>query len=410
MRTELKVLAAAFVVFVFAGTAVGAAGRWQIGTPITTYYAGPALDDHAAKQMADGGFNLVWSGEAQLDIAQRHGLRALLNDRLLSPSSLDNPEQRAKLDALIERVKHHPAMYAYYITDEPNASQFPALGKLVNHLRERDPKHFAYINLFPTYANNDQLGNKGDTITAYREHLRLFIEQVKPDLLSYDHYHFTSSGNDGDQYFLNLGMIRQTALDAGIPFMNIVQGCSWDPVMRVPNGDEMRWLNYTSLAYGARALSYYVYGPVGNHTGGMRNPDGTTTAQYAAARELNPQFVAVASQLQPLRSLAAYHAGKGYWGAVALPENTPFYLDFSGKDMSPMPAEGMLLGYFGKADNPTHVLVVNLNYKSAVTTTVVGPKRLSLFDAVTRRWTRAAGSRAIITLPPGGGKLIRIQR
>ena len=410
MRTELKVLVAGLIIFHAVWTAAVAAERWQIGTPITTYYAGPPITEATAKQMSEGGFNLIWCNEKNLDIAGKYGLRAQLQAPELNAQTMNDPAQIAKLDALIERVKHHPAMYAYYIIDEPNASQFPALGKLVNHLRERDPKHFAYINLFPTYANNDQLGNKGDTITAYREHLRLFIEQVKPDLLSYDHYHFTSSGNDGDQYFLNLGMIRQTALDAGIPFMNIVQGCSWDPVMRVPNGNEMRWLNYTSLAYGARALSYYVYGPVGNHTGGMRNPDGTTTAQYAAARELNPQFVAVASQLQPLRSLAAYHAGKGYWGAVALPENTPFYLDFSGKDMSPMPAEGMLLGYFGKADNPTHVLVVNLNYKSAVTTTVVGPKRLSLFDAVTRRWTRAAGSRAIITLPPGGGKLIRIQR
>ena len=157
-------------------------------------------------------------------------------------------------------------MYDYYIIDEPNASLFPALGNLVAHLRERDPAHPAYINLYPTYANNNQLGTKGDTITAYREYLRLFIEQVKPDILSYDHYHFTASGKDGDQYFLNLGMIRQTALDADIPFLNIVQGCTWNKGMRAPNGDEMRWLNYTSLAYGAQALSYYVY-YYPNHTG-----------------------------------------------------------------------------------------------------------------------------------------------
>ncbi len=392
-----------------------AAGRWQIGTPIATYYAGPAINEVTAKQMAEGGFNLVWCTEQELDIAHKYGLRAQLQapelrDRV---TIMNDPAQIAALDAVIARVKRHPAMYNYYIIDEPNASQFPALGKLVAHLRERDPAHFAYINLFPTYANNDQLGTKGDTITAYREYLRLFIEQVKPDLLSYDHYHFKADGTDGSQYFLNLGMIRQTALDAGIPFMNIVQGCTWDQGMRVPNGAEMRWLNYTSLVYGAQALSYYIYGPAAGHTGGMLDKDGSTTPGYAAARELNPQFIAIASQLQPLRSLGAYHAGKVPWGAVVLPENAPFYLDFSGDNMSKMPAEGMLLGYFGKSGKstgPTHVLVVNLNYKDTVTTTVVGPARLYLFDAVTRQWMRAAGSSAVVILPPGGGKLIRVQR
>ena len=36
----------------------------------------------------------------------------------------------AELDALIARVRQHPGLYAYYIIDEPNASQFAALGRL----------------------------------------------------------------------------------------------------------------------------------------------------------------------------------------------------------------------------------------------------------------------------------------
>ncbi len=418
MRIDLRTLAVAFAVFIFARTASDAAERWQIGKPITTYYGGPSVSEKIAEQMADGGFNLIWCIEKELDTAHKYGLRVQLQapelrDRV---TIMSDPAQIAALDAVIERVKNHPAMYAYYVTDEPNASQFPELGKLVAHLRERDPAHFAYINLFPTYANNNQLGTKGDTVTAYREHLRLFIEQVKPDILSYDHYHFKSDGTDGDQYFLNLGMIRQAALDAVIPFMNIVQGCIWDQTMRAPNSDEMRWLNYTSLAYGAQALSYYVYyrqpswDNFGKKAGMMMRPDGSTTAQYAAARELNPQFIAIASELQPLCSLGAYHVGTVPRGAVALPENAPFFLDFSGYGMSKMPPEGMLLGCFGKSGNPTHVMVVNLNYKNTVITTVVGPDQLYLFDAAEQKWTRATGSRIVVILPPGGGKLIRVKR
>lgn len=204
-----------------------AAGSWQIGAPIVTYWAGPAMTDAVAQQMAEGGFNLVWcSNEKELDVAHRHGLRGQLTDGLLSPASLDDPQRREQLDALIARVRKHPALYAYHLVDEPSASKFPALGKLVAYLRDRDPQHLAYINLFPTYANNEQLGTKGDVVTAYQEHLRLYVEQVKPSLISYDHYQFGLKG-DSQQYFLNLAMIRRAAQEAGVPFLNIVQACTW---------------------------------------------------------------------------------------------------------------------------------------------------------------------------------------
>src|ERR1051325_4989720 len=86
---------------------------WQPGTPIVTYWAGPALTEQAAQQIARGGWNLVWCRESELDVAALHGLRAQLQDGLLAPASLDNPAQREQLDRLIERVKRHPALYSY---------------------------------------------------------------------------------------------------------------------------------------------------------------------------------------------------------------------------------------------------------------------------------------------------------
>ena len=395
--------------------------RWQVGTPIATYYAGPPITAAVAKQMQAAGFNLIWCKEAELDTARQHRLRAMLHDDLLQPQTLNDPARLAQLDALIGRVKHHPALYAYYIVDEPSAALFPAYGKLMAHLHDQDPAHMAYLNLFPTYANNDQLGVKGETIPAYKEYVRQFIATVKPELLSYDHYHFATTG-DNDQYFLNLGLIRQAALDAGIPFLNIVQACTWDAGMRAPNGNEMRWLNYTSLAYGAQGLSYFVYfvdsfyQTFKEKAGLMMRPDGTTTAQYEAAMELNPQFVAVAAELQPLRSLGAYHVGKVPWGAEALPEQAPFSFDLTAKDNNPMPAEGMLLGYFGKPGTPdkpgpvTYALAVNLDYRNPITMTVVGPGRLETFDAQQGTWKRGSGRHVTLTLPPGGGILVRVRK
>src|SRR5436853_4199705 len=261
---------------------------WKAGAPIVTYYAGPAMTEQVATQMADGGFNVVWCNEKQLDLVHKHGLRGMVQDPLLLPASLDAPAQKQQLDALIDRIRMHPALYSYYIIDEPGAPTFAALGKLTAYLRERDPAHLAYINLFPTYATNEQLGAKGDLIPAYRQYVQQFIDGVKPQLLSYDHYQFMK-GSDTTQYFLNLSMIRTAAQKAGTPFLNIVQASSWSPGVRVPVPDEMRYLVYTTIAYGAQGISYYVYNAAG-HVGGMALADGTPTPLYHAVKPLNREF------------------------------------------------------------------------------------------------------------------------
>jgi hypothetical protein len=381
-----------------------AADQWKVGTPIVTYYAGPAMSEKVAQQMQDGGFNVVWCSEDQLNLLKKHNLRGMVQNGLLNPATLDKADQTQKLDDLIDYCKNHPAFYSYYIIDEPSATTFPALGKLVAHLRERDPAHMPYINLFPTYANNDQLGNKGDTVTAYRAHLDQFVDVVKPMLLSWDNYQFYKT-RDGDQYFLNLAMIRTKAMQAKLPFLNIVQAASWEPNVRVPNGDEMRFLVNTTAAYGAQGISYYVYYAV-NHKGGLASADGTPTQLYEAVKPLNQQFVAIVSQLQPLKSVGVYHTSLKEPGCVALPASSAFKVDAASK----LPARGLLLGTFGSADKATHVLVVNLDYKTGVSPTIVGPGNLESFDASTTKWSDVNGSKAELHLEPGGGMLLRIKQ
>ncbi len=391
---------------------------WNIGTPIVTYWAGPAMTDAVATQMADGGFNVVWCSEKDLDLVHRHGLRAQLTDGLLKPATLDNLTQREKLDALITRVARHPAMYCYFITDEPGAGAFASLGRLVAYLRERDSAHMAYINLFPTYANNEQLGTKGDVVTAYREHLRQYVEVVRPALISYDHYQFAVN-RDNDQYFLNLALIRRAADDGKLPFLNIVQACTWAPAtMRVPKPDEIRYLVYTTAAYGAQGISYYVYYHEG-HVGGIARSDGTPTPIYHALKSLNREFVAIATQTRPLRWMAAYHTGMTPPGSVPLPADSLFRLDPPVAPITDKPGErvrGILLGLWGQAALgtagavPTHVLVVNMDYGATVTTSLVGPEPLQAFDAIERKWLPSTGNRAQLSLPPGGGTLLRLAR
>ena len=384
-----------------------AAVSWQVGAPIVTYWAGPSLTDAVAQQMVEGGFNLVWCrSEKELDVAHRHGLRGQFTDDLLTPATLDEPKRREQLDALIARVSKHPALYAYHLIDEPSTSQFPSLGKLVAYLRQRDPLHLAYINLFPTYATNQQLGTEGDMVTAYKEYLCRYTEQVKPSLISYDHYQFKLKG-DGDQYFLNLAMIRRVAQEAGVPFLNIVQACTWAPdTMRVPNVNELRYLVYSTLAYGAQGISYYVYS-CANHHGSLVGLDGTPGPLYHALKSYNPEFSAIARNLQPLHSLGVYHTSMHEPGCERLPSDAAFHIDSLQSSASP---RGFLLGFFGTTERPTHAVVVNLDYTTEVKASLAGPGDLDLFDAATAQWTSVKKAEIELILVPGGGKLVRIAR
>jgi len=416
----LQILATVVLAFFFGcvsqdKTRTFTSDRWNIGVPIVTYWAGPSMTDATAQQMAEGGWNLVWCEERELDTVHRHGLRGQLHDGLISPASLEDPSQRAKLDGLIARVRTHPALYCYFVTDEPNATNFAGLGKLVAHLRERDPAHFAYINLFPTYATNDQLGNKGDKVTAYQEHLSEYIATVQPALISYDHYQFAVKGDEPD-YFLNLDLIRRAAQQAEVPFLNIVQACTWTSSMRVPTPDEMRYLVYTTLAYGAQGISYYVYSCPG-HTGMITHADGTPTERYEVLRTLNREFVAIAQQLQSRQSLGVYHCGMSPPGTKPLPQGARFRIDPPRSVMEykpPLPPKGVMLGYFGPATRPgqrgqpTHVVIVNLDYEAETVVGLTGPASLEIFDAATGTWSRKQRKRVEIRLPRGGGKLARI--
>jgi hypothetical protein len=386
---------------------------WKVGMPIVTYWAGPEMTDATATQMKEGNWNLVWCTEKELDTVLRHGLRGQLTDPLLAPDSLNDPARKAQLAALIDRVSRHPALYSYFITDEPCSTNFPALGAIMAFLREKDPGHMAYINLFPTYASNEQLGNKGDGSEAYRAHLRGFIDTVKPALLSYDHYQFAVAGDNPD-YFLNLALMREAALKARLPFLNIVQACTWTPSMRVPGGDEMRYLVYTTLAYGAQGISYYVYCHPG-HTGAIANADGTPTALYPVLKDLNREFVAIARELQPLQSLGVYHAGMLPPGAVPFPKSATFTLDpppAAQPFAPPAPARGILLGEFGDSTRAkaTHAVVVNVDYKAAAATVVKGPGKIQVFNTTTGQWEAPVRGSIKLELPAGGGRLIRLAK
>lgn len=396
--------------------------HWNIGEPIVTYWAGPGdtmpVNERTAEQLVAGGWNLAWTKKpADLDLYHKFGVRVMFQ---IGKPKLDDPEQIKAFHAVVDSVSTHPALYAYYLADEPGMGGFAELARIASHLRRKDPAHLPFVNLFPTYASQEQLGVSADdaerakvgyptnfagvgandgTVLRYREYLKRFVEVFHPGLISYDHYHFLKD-RDGAQYFLNLALIRAAAKEAGIPFLNIIQSCNSEAEgWREPGEHEVRWLTYTSLAYGAQGIAHFRY-----DIGLWKESAVVPTPLYWALCGINREFVSIARQLQPLKSLDVYHCGKPPLGGKVMPDDSAF---------RPTPAnERVMLGLFGKTEaQATHVVVVNLDYKNASVIHFAGPKPMELFHPATATWTepKAETDGVKLDLAPGGGALLRVK-
>lgn len=408
----------AVMLLALTSSSINAKEVWTLKAPIVTFIPGPPVTDQSAKLMKEGSWNVVWCvNKQELDVAQKYGLKGILYDDRFSPALMSNPDKAVEFEKLVESVKNHPALDQYFIADEPSTSVFPSIIKMTALVNKHDTSHLAYVNLYPTYCSAEGLGTKGDLVTAYQEYLERYIAEVKPQLLSYDNYQFFV-GVDGTQYFLNLELVRKASLKHNIPFINVIQACSWDPNVRVPTGNELRFLTYTSVAYGAQGISHYCYWRYAPEYRGMIVDDnGKPTYLYSAAKYANRDFVAIATELMQTKSLGAYHVGMLPPGTVALPKNAAFRItssDAEAEYSKPLevgkPVKGFVLGYFGTKGSrePSHVVVVNLDYNKSVKATLAGPGKLEIFDPATRTWYSTYKSSADLDLVPGGGVLVRV--
>jgi hypothetical protein len=389
---------------------------------VTSYWCNPPARFHTLERYAEirnanftvamgaGGAGLtVEQNRQMLDYCRQLGMKAIVRDGRL-PLAASSAEQQAAIDAVVKEYADHPALFGYYLVDEPGAGAFDGLGQVVARLREKDPTRVAYINLLPTYAR-DFPGALGTT--TYEEHVRAFVAKVKPAVLSYDHYHFTTQGDRAD-FFENLDTVRRVALEARIPFWNIVLVTQHGGYRNLTEG-ELRFEAMQTLAYGARGLLWFTYWSPAetDHSltwaHAMINPDGSRDPHYEQVRAVNAEVLAIAAQLKGARSSAVLLCGDDapkVPGADPAPENPPLAL------ADPAPVNVGVFESSGAA--PHHLaLLTNRDYKQPTTTrAIVQPVNAPAeqFDPATKTWHAAPiRERGVIeiTLPPGGGTLLR---
>ena len=382
---------------------------------ITSYWYGPPPEQttfERYQEIKDANFNVVFPpalGNCTPDInhhilnfCQRLGMKAVISDARM-PLSLEAPSARQNLAAIVADYKNHPALFAYFITDEPSASAFPALAQVNAHLKKLDPHHPGFINLFPTYAApGSQLGTE-----TYIEYLDRFARQFKPAVISFDHYPFIQS-HDRPDFFENLAHVRNAAIKHDKPFWFIAQ-LTQHYDYRALTEPELRFQAMQALAFGTRGLLWYTYwypGPsIPTVAGSPINHDGTRNEHYDIIKRINAESRAIGNELLQTKSWATFHTGDP---VLLLPPRDPSPIEPTGPG-------SFTTGIFLHKDGHHLALIANRDYRKEIKSRARVRSRsasIERYDPNAHQWRKAERDEAgelEIHLSAGSAILLRLK-
>jgi len=350
----------AICLILWSGDLAGAETRFHQDRFAIGYWVGPQTSENLEaryREIADANFTLVigtpgMTPAAQLSLCEKLGLRAIVDERAG------------------EELAEGPACWGYALRDEPSAADFPALAKRVDEIRHERPGRFGYINLFPNYASTKQLGT-----VSYEEHVAQFMEIVKPDVLSMDHYPLMRpDGDSRERYCENLETMRRHSLKAGIPFWNFFYSMPFNDRLD-PTEAQIRWQIFTSIAYGAKGVLYFCYWTPGKGNGGtgefpkggaIITAEGLKTRHYDEARRINAELKHFGPTLMQLSSAGVYRVNTGADPAGVLAGRPVHNLSRVRSD----PHGEFIVGTFKHADGRNAALIVNHSYSHTAWPTV----------------------------------------
>lgn len=311
--------------------------------PIIAWWGPPGtarLEDFQAYKEA--GFTLYAANpdtgyEQAMEFAQRTGLSVMAYRQR---QGFELPAQPA------DYSKHRKQIVGWITHDEPgdlNAVRESITA--VNTLMRQDPTRWALFNLLPPHAQRNP---------STDEVIGAAIRGGMP-LLSYDSYVINADGSDNTEaHFRYLEQFRQASLKYQVPFWAFALSIQHFGYRR-PSESDVRWNQFTNLAYGAKGLWYFTYwGPKDWENWdkvAIVNPkDGSKTPLYEQVKSLNHAVSAMGPVLLGLTSTEVVHT-------TPPPGQRAFVPDAAW--ISNITAKDALIGFFKDRAGKQFALVVN---------------------------------------------------
>lgn len=357
-------------------------------------------DPKTFQQLHDCGFTVAgFVAPDGLKNCADAGLKAIVWDNRTMNydwTKVDAEAARKNVTSLIKQVGRDPAVYGFYLRDEPPANFFNGLETVASLVREQAPGKWPYINLFPNYAENWQLAT-----SSYEEYLEKFIAMCHPTQLSYDHYALYEDGSLGGNYWKNLEQMRAVAVKHKLPFWNIVLAVAHFS-FREPTEVDLRFQGFSSLVCGARGIAYFTYfaSPVGNRRGAAIDQFGNPTPTWNHLRSINLQIQKLAPTLLELTSDEVYHFG-GVPNGCHGPSTNSLVTNIGG---------AFAVGDFTHSNGTRYVMLVNKDMSRSAPCWPQfrnPPKKLTLISQYTGQPMSYDGEQPWVM--PGGGILLKLE-
>jgi hypothetical protein len=316
-------------------------------------------------------------------------------------------EVRLRIKRLLNLYAEYPALAGLNLYDEPSRDLFGIVGYAREVLQGLAPNELPYMNVWPSYASNSALGT-----STYEEYLRLYLSEVAPPLLCFDHYPLPEGTGITSDYFYNWAVIRRYALKAGIPSWVFIQSADFGgegasiSKRRRPNEAEILWQINVSLAYGAKGIQYFTYWtPAATHFGeALVSRDGVLTPLYNNAKRANNYLRVVGKVLLPLTSDSVVHANE-----EPLPHGaTAFKADRYVRSTSGSP---VILGKFRRPTGGTdrYLLAANRSFAKEAKTRITlsgSVRKVFKLDSQTGTFASVAQQGTLkLRIAPGGARL-----
>lgn len=398
-----------------------------------TFYEGPGIDcvvkDEVIADMAASGMTLsqLWftydveTNIRALQLMEKYNMKAVVYEKrllaLYESRKLEDVERVVK-EVVDDYKDYYHVITGWEIADEPNTEGFPILAKMVEALHQYVPQHEVAINLYPNYASNEMLKAK-----SYVDYIERFINEVKPDFISYDYYPFTGRelqqelgdvnstddererairaaamrNEDRVEYFLNLEIIREQGLKNNLDQILIAQ-LTEHGVYRNLSYEEILWQVNMCLAYGMHRISYFTYWqPLPDDfwkwDKSMCDREGNKYQHYYDVQRVNKEIYEIGKILFETKSERIFHIGTNERGT------TPFE---SYGDIQAIKGERGVVGFFEDG----HIYLVNHDYNEQRTFEFVTDKRL--FEYKNGEYVPC--DELTIHLNPAEGKLFKVNK
>lgn len=311
---------------------------------------GSSADPAVLKKMRDCGITIAgFATPAMLNAVKAAGLKAIVSDARVSGydwTRVDDAVARKNVASLVAQTGKNPAVYGYFLRDEPGADFFPGLAKAASLVRELAPGKLPYMNCFPNYAENWQLGDSN-----YPSYLEKFIDTIHPVALSYDNYSLMDDGSLREGFWSNLEQMRSAAKKHGLPFWNTVLAVAHFNY-REPGAADYRFQAWSTLVYGGRGICWFTYfaPQVGNYRMAPIDQFGNETVNWHNLQNVNLQVLKLAPVLLQLTSDAVYHIGLVPNGCHAPPPDSL---------VTGVSGDNFAVGDFTHSDGTRYVMIVN---------------------------------------------------